>query len=160
MPPWGEHVPAARSLLRGAQLQQEPLQKPKRRRGKRPRTAPGHPRAGGTVPISRATASRPYNHDQSTVSDKPGKSSIFSAPDSPSAPRTGGKFAAVLATQESERSALHSEATMHRDRPWVNEREQSRSMPLRLSAHSWKGKRAWRMRCMEIGLASWRGWVE
>lgn len=164
VPAWGEHVAAARSLLRGAQLQQGPLQNPKRRRGKRPRTAPGHPRAGGgisdTVPISQATGIRSYVHDQSTGSDKPGKSSIFSAPDSPSAPRAGGKFAAELATQESERSALHNEAAMHRDRPWVNEREQSRSMPLRLSAHSWKGKRAWRMRCMEIGLASWRGWVE
>ena len=165
VPAWAEHVPAARSLLRGAQLQQPPLQKPRRRRGKRPTTAPGHPRADASVisdtaSASRSTASRALVRDLSMGSDKVGKSSVFSAPDSPSAAtQPGGKFAAELATQMAERSALHDEATEHRERPWVNEREQWRSMQLRLSAHAWKGRRSWRMRCMETGLAGWRGWV-
>jgi hypothetical protein len=164
IPAWAENMPPARSLL---VAQQPPLDRPKRRRTtiKRPRTAPGHPRQTNSAPSDGLSTTGHTTvlgeRSSAAASDKVGMSSVFSAPDSPTAGKhPGGRIAAELAVQAAEHSALQDEASEHRSRPWVNEKEQSRSMVLKMSAHAWKGRRSWRIRCMENGLSSWRAWVE
>ena len=56
-------------------------------------------------------------------------------------------------------SLLQQEASEHRSRSWVSEREESRGMVMRVAAHTWAAKRSWKNRAATKALQCWVEWA-